>query len=73
MTHIDKQPKTQQELKRRTSKVRVFPNLDALERLSTAVLVEVDGKWEMGNGKCSKNETFEAISRHQVAQSAVAH
>ena len=36
----------QQELKRRTSKVRVFPNLDTLERLSTAVLVEIDEKWE---------------------------
>lgn len=36
----------QQELKRRTSKVRVFPNVDALERLSTAVLVEIDEKWE---------------------------
>ena len=32
----------QQELKRRTSKVRVFPNLDSLERLSTAVLVKID-------------------------------
>ncbi|WP_417274038.1 IS256 family transposase [Celeribacter halophilus] len=39
----------QQELKRRTSKVRVFPNLDALERLSTAVLVEIDEKWETEN------------------------
>ncbi len=36
----------QQELKRRTSKVRVFPNLASLERLSTAVLVEIDEKWE---------------------------
>lgn len=36
----------QQELKRRTSKVRVFPNIDSLERLSTAVLVEIDEKWE---------------------------
>jgi transposase-like protein len=27
-------------------KVRVFPNLDSLERLSTAVLVEIDEKWE---------------------------
>ena len=36
----------QQELKRRTSKVRVFPNLDSLERLATAVLVEIDEKWE---------------------------
>ena len=36
----------QQELKRRTSKVRVFPNLESLERLSTAVLVEINEKWE---------------------------
>jgi transposase-like protein len=36
----------QQELTRRTSQVRVFPNLDSLERLSTAVLVEIDEKWE---------------------------
>lgn len=36
----------QQELKRRTSKVRVFPNIASLERLSTAVLVEIDEKWE---------------------------
>ena len=36
----------QQELKRRTSKVRVFPNVASLERLSTAVLVEIDEKWE---------------------------
>ncbi len=34
----------QQELKRRTSKVRVFPNLASLERFSTAVLI--DEKWE---------------------------
>ena len=39
----------QQELKRRTSKVRVFPNLASLERLSTAVLVEIDEKWETEN------------------------
>ena len=35
----------QQELKRRTVKVRVFPNEDALKRLVTAVLVEIDEKW----------------------------
>ncbi len=34
----------QQDLKRRTSKARVFPNLASLERLSTAVLI--DEKWE---------------------------
>jgi transposase-like protein len=35
----------QQELKRRTIKVRVFPGEDALLRLVTAVLVEIDEKW----------------------------
>jgi transposase-like protein len=35
----------QQELKRRTVKVRVFPNEAALERLVTAILVEIDEKW----------------------------
>lgn len=35
----------QQELKRRTAKVRVFPSEDALLRLATAILVEIDEKW----------------------------
>ena len=35
----------QQELKRRTVKVRVFPNEPSLERLVSAVLVEIDDKW----------------------------
>ena len=35
----------QQELKRRTVKVRVFPGDDALLRLVSAVLVEIDEKW----------------------------
>ena len=35
----------QQELKRRTIKVRVFPNEEALERLVSAVLVEIDERW----------------------------
>ena len=39
----------QQELKRRTAKVRVFPNVQSLERLATAVLVEIDEKWETEN------------------------
>jgi putative transposase len=35
----------QQELKRRTRKIRVFPNETALERLATAILVEIDEEW----------------------------
>jgi len=35
----------QQELKRRTVKIRVFPSEDALLRLATAILVEIDEKW----------------------------
>ena len=35
----------QQELKRRTRKIRVFPNPSALERLATAILVEIDEQW----------------------------
>jgi len=35
----------QQEIKRRTIKVRVFPSTDALLRLVSAVLVEIDEKW----------------------------
>jgi len=35
----------QQELKRRTRKVRIFPNEASLERLATAVLVEIDEAW----------------------------
>ncbi len=35
----------QQELKRRTAKVRVFPSEDPLLRLVSAILVEIDEKW----------------------------
>ncbi len=35
----------QQEIKRRTQKIRVFPNEASLERLVTAILVEIDEKW----------------------------
>jgi transposase-like protein len=36
----------QQELKRRTVKVRVFPNNNSLLRLVTAILVEIDDAWQ---------------------------
>lgn len=39
----------QQEIKRRTSKVRVFPNRDALLRLVSAVLIEIDEDWATSN------------------------
>jgi putative transposase len=35
----------QQEIKRRTIEERVFPNEASLERLVSAVLVEIDDKW----------------------------
>ena len=35
----------QQELKRRTWKVPVFPNEKALERLATAILLKTDEEW----------------------------
>lgn len=35
----------QQELKRRTRHVRVFPNTDSLLRLASAILVEIDDEW----------------------------
>ena len=36
----------QQELKRRTRKIRVFPNAESLLRLCSALLVEVDDDWQ---------------------------
>ncbi len=51
----------QQELKRRTSKVRVFPNLASLDRLSTAVLVEE--KWETETKAYIKWGTARSASR----------
>ena len=40
----------QQELKRRTRRIRVFPSETALERLATAILVEIDEEW-IGTGR----------------------
>ena len=39
----------QQELKRRTHKVRVFPNIESLERVVSSVLVKIDDKWVAAN------------------------
>jgi putative transposase len=35
----------QQEIKRRTQKIRVFPNEASLERLVSAILIEIDEQW----------------------------
>jgi len=35
----------QQELKRRTANVRVFPRENSLMRMVSAILVEIDEKW----------------------------
>ena len=40
----------QQEIKRRTRKIHVFPNTEPLERLVSTVLVEIDDKWECQDG-----------------------
>ncbi len=39
----------QQELKRRTRLVRVFPNREALLRLVSAILIEIDDEWVNAN------------------------
>ncbi len=50
----------QQELKRRTAKVRVFPGDDALLRLVSAVLVEIDEKRASETKACIKWECQDA-------------
>lgn len=50
----------QQELKRRTVRVRVFPGEDALLRLVSAVLVEIDEKWASDTKTCIKWECQDA-------------
>jgi putative transposase len=44
----------QQEVKRRTVKVRVFSNEDSLMRLVSAILVEIDEKWAGQQQPCIK-------------------
>lgn len=50
----------QQELKRRTIKVRVFPSEEALLRLTSGVLVEIDEKWASENKAYIKWECQDA-------------
>ena len=39
-----------QQIKQRVRKVRVFPNEEAIVRLVTALVREIDGKWIAENG-----------------------
>jgi transposase-like protein len=50
----------QQELKRRTAKVGVFPSEDSLLRLVSAILVEIDEKWASDTKACIKWECQDA-------------
>ncbi|RUM41091.1 MAG: IS256 family transposase [Desulfocapsa sp.] len=50
----------QQEIKRRTSKIRIFPNEASLLRLVTAILVEQDEKWSTARKKYINWNTDEA-------------
>ncbi|MGI9486073.1 MAG: IS256 family transposase [Geminicoccaceae bacterium] len=49
----------QQEIKRRTAKVRVFPNEDSLLRLVSAVLAEIDDEWAATDRRYIKWENFD--------------
>ena len=63
----------QQEIKRRTVKVRVFPNQVLLERPVTAIPVEIDERWATTDKpyltwQTEDDRSVESkISRHQVA------
>lgn len=41
--------RTNKEIKRRTRVVGIFPNVDACERLVTALLIEMHDEWQLGN------------------------
>ena len=60
-----------QEIKRRTQKIRVFPNRESLERLVTAILVEIDEQWSTATKAYLKWENQiehgDQKSIHQVA------
>ena len=53
----------QQELKRRTRQVRVFPNIEALLRLASAKLIEIDEQWAGADRKYLTFERQETMGR----------
>ena len=55
----------QQEVKRRTAKVRVFPSDESLLRLVSAILVDIDEKWASDTKAYIKWECQNALTRSQ--------
>lgn len=61
----------QQELKRRTQIVRVFPNTDSLLRLVTAILMEIEEKW-MTRRYITWNDEMPDLLQNQIYTDQVA-
>ena len=61
----------QQELKRRTQIVRVFPNTDSLLRLVTAILMEIEEKW-MTKRYVTWNDEVPDLLQNQIYTDQVA-
>ena len=49
----------QQELKRRTRKIRVFPDVDSLMRVAAGLLVEVDEEWLTGKAYVKREREYD--------------
>ncbi|MER6574042.1 IS256 family transposase [Streptomyces sp. NPDC001093] len=54
------------EIKRRTDVVQIFPNPDALERLTTAVLVEMHDEWIAFPRRYLPEESMDTIYKDQI-------
>ena len=61
-----------EELKRRTRVVRIFPNRDAVERLVTALVMEQSEEWVSGRRYLTMDPFWEE-RRRPLAPAPVAH
>ena len=59
------------EIKRRTDVVQIFPNPDALERLTTAVLVEMHDEWIAFPRRYLPEGSMDTIYTHEDQPSTV--